>query len=178
MVLKYACIKNNYGGKHWAPLLVYEQKLTFSIPAPTTILQDPYAKPKLLNHQSYPFFLCFICIINSNFPLAIFICHRAIHAGIKAPEWISSGSQQWSKLWPVKALPVPEQKKIMKLSRAQKRNHAIAHAFSSWTVWSLCGSAEHCNNGQVYRHKHNHKIPTIGVTNLPEDVTTVTTAGA
>lgn len=65
----------------------------------------------------------------------------------------------------------------MKLSRAQKRNHAIVHAFSTRTVWSSSGSAEYCNDGQVYRHRHNHKIPTAGVTNLPEDVTAVTTAG-
>lgn len=34
------------------------------IPGPATIFQDTDTKPELLNHQSYPFLLCFICFVS------------------------------------------------------------------------------------------------------------------
>lgn len=151
----------------------------FSIPAPATILQDPYAKPKLLNHQSYLFFLCFICIINSNFPLAIFICHRSI---LSCTCWHQSTSV--NHLWfpPViktvtcQSSSSPWTEENYEAARAQKRNHANFSCFFIMNSVSSSGSAEHCIDRQAHRHKHNHKIPTRGVTDQPEVVTAVATS--
>lgn len=60
------------------------------IPAPATILQDPDTKPKLLNHQSYPFLLCFICFISTaTSPWQFLFATKALRAvptDIKVPQ--------------------------------------------------------------------------------------------